>query len=423
MRYSRLFGKTQRAVSKEAQSVSHRLLTRAGLIDQVMAGVFSFLPLGLRVLEKIEKIVDEEMAKIGGQKILLSTLQPKEVWQKTQRWDNFDALLKVKSRFGKEYALGPTHEEVITPLAKNFISSYKDLPFFVYQIQTKFRDEPRAKSGIIRGREFGMKDLYSFHTSQKDLENYYAKVKEAYFKILERVGLKAKYTEASGGAFTKKYSHEFMVVSEAGEDTIVYCPRCEFCQEEEIAQYSVDDGCPKCGLGRLKSAKAIEVGNIFDLGTKFSQDFDLDFTDKDGKKKLVVMGCYGLGTTRLLGTIVEVHHDKRGIIWPESVAPYDVHLIQLKTQNSKLKTTTENLKLFGEKVYNELIKACVEVLYDDREDVSAGIKFADADLIGIPVRLVVSEKLFRDKKIEWKKRGSEKKEILSLDEVLSRIKA
>ena len=409
-----MFGKTQRAVSAEAQSVSHQLLIRAGFIDQVMAGVFSFLPLGLRVLEKIEKIVDEEMEKIGGQKMLLSTLQPKEVWQKTDRWDNFDALFKVKSRFGKEYALGPTHEEVITPLAKKFIASYRDLPFFVYQIQTKFRDEPRAKSGIIRGREFGMKDLYSFHSSQKDLEGYYAKVKEAYFRILERVNLKAKYTEASGGAFTKKYSHEFMVVSEAGEDTIVFCPRCEFCQEKEIAEYSADDGCPKCGLGRLKTSLAIEVGNIFDLGTKFSQDFGLDFTDKDGKKKLVAMGCYGLGTTRLLGTIVEVHHDKRGIIWPESVAPFDAHLIDIP--DGKI-SNTEALKTY------ETLKANrVEVLWDDRSDVSAGVKFADADLIGIPMRLVVSEKLAKDKKIEWKKRESEKKEILSLETVLSRLK-
>lgn len=414
MRYSNLFGKTQREVSKEAKSVSHQLLIRAGFIDQVMAGVFSFLPLGLRVLEKIEKIVDEEMEKIGGQKVLLSTLQPKEVWQKTDRWDNFDALFKVKSRFGKEYALGPTHEEVITPLAKKFIASYRDLPFFVYQIQTKFREEPRAKSGIIRGREFEMKDLYSFHSSQKDLEGYYAKVKEAYFRILERVNLKAKYTEASGGAFTKKHSHEFMVVSEAGEDTIVFCPRCEFCQEKEIAEYSADDGCPKCGLGRLKTAKAIEVGNIFDLGTKFSHDFGLDFTDKDGKKKLVAMGCYGLGTTRLLGTIVEVHHDRRGIIWPESVAPFDAHLIDIpdgKISNTEALKTYETLKASG-----------VEVLWDDRGDVSAGVKFTDADLIGIPNRLVVSEKLANIRKIEWKKRESEKKEILSLETVLSRLK-
>ncbi len=414
MRYSKLFGKTHKTVASEIKSASHRLLVRAGFIDQAMAGVFSFLPLGLRVLDKIEKIVDEEMEKIEGQKVLLSALQPKEAWLKTDRWDSFDALFKIKSRFKKEYALGPTHEEVITPLVKKFVASYKDLPFFVYQIQTKFRDEPRAKSGIIRGREFGMKDLYSFHSSQKDLEYYYEKVKEAYFRILEKADLKAKYTEASGGAFTKKYSHEFMVVSKAGEDTIIYCSKCEFCQEEEIAQFTRRDLCPKCEKGILKTAKAIEVGNIFDLGAKFSKDFGLYFTDKDGKQKLVVMGCYGLGTTRLMGTIVEVHHDKKGIIWPESVAPFDVHLIDISNEK---KGKTETLR-----VYEALKKKGVEVLWDDRDDVSAGVKFAVADLIGIPVRLVVSEKLAKTQKIEWKRRDSERQEVLSSEAILSRLK-
>ena len=358
------------------------------------------------MLRRVDQIIREEMNRIGGQEILMAALHPKRLWEQTGRWESFDALLKVISHYKRWYALGPTHEEVVFPLIKEFVFSYRDLPVFVYQIQTKFRDEPRAKSGVLRGREFGMKDMYSFHASMKDLEDFYEKVKVAYLKIFKRCGLDAKITEASGGDFTKRYSHEFMVLTPAGEDTIVYCSDCTFCQNLEISKLKAGDNCPRCGKG-LKEAKAIEVGNIFNLETKFSKDFGVYFMDKRGKRRLVVAGCYGIGDSRLVGTIVEVHHDERGIIWPESVAPYQVHLVTLGGGDKR-----------GEEVYKKLREKGVEVLWDDREE-SAGVKFADADLIGIPVRLVVSKKT--GKQIEWKRRGEEKTEVVGLDEVFKRL--
>lgn len=407
MRYSQLFGKTIKDVSRDEVSVNAKLLTQAGFIRKEVAGVYNFLPLGLRVVNKISNIVREEMNKVGGQEMLMASLQSKENWEKTGRWKSFDALFKIASQFEKEYALGPTHEEVLVPLASEFILSYKDLPMYVYQIQTKFRDEARAKSGILRGREFLMKDFYSFHASREDLDSYYEKMKGAYKKAYERMGLDAIETKASGGTFSD-FSHEYQVITEAGEDEIIYCPGGDFSENSEITKVAEGKQCD-LGHGPLKKEKTIEVGNIFPLSDKFSKAFGLKFKDSSGEEKFVMMGCYGLGITRAMGTIVEVSNDDKGIIWPAEVAPFDVHLVHIEDSETEPWT---------KEVYEKLTKAGVDVLWDDRENVSAGAKFADADLIGIPVRLVVSKKVGVGK-IEAKKRNEEEVKIMGIDDVLA----
>jgi len=422
MRYSQLFTKTRKKAPRDELTRNAQLLVRAGFVNKLMAGVYSYLPLGLRVLRKIENIVREEMNAIGGQEVFLPALHPSENWKKTGGWDNIDVLFKIKSRTGRDYALGQSHEEVITPLVKEYVNSYKDLPVFVYQIQEKYRDELRAKSGVLRGREFGMKDLYSFHTDQADFEKFYEKAKKAYLKIYKRCGLTAKVTEASGGSFSEKISYEFMVLTDAGEDDILYCDKCEYCINVDIAKSKEGNTCPKCKKGILVKARASEVGNVFDLGQKYSRDFDFYVLDKKGKKIYPVMGCYGIGTTRLLGVIVERFNDEKGILWPESVAPFQAHLVDLEVKSQKSK-----VKSFAETIYSKLLDAGVEVLWDDRKDISAGEKFAEADLIGIPVRLVVSDKTRSissgqaGDKVEWKRRDSDKTELVGVEEAVRRI--
>ncbi len=394
MLQSKLFYKANKNKSANAESISHDLLTRAGYVDQLMAGVYSFLPLGFRVLKNIENIIRKNMEEIGGQEVLLPTLQPKENWLKTNRWDTVDILFKVNGSGDKEYAMGPTHEEVITPLAKKMIFSYRDLPLHVFQIQNKFRDELRAKSGILRTREFMMKDLYSFHATQEDFEKYYAIVAKTYGKIFKEIGIgKITYqTLASGGSFSK-YSDEFQMLTEAGEDIIYICKKCDIAINKEIK--NENPTCPKCGNADFDEKKAVEVGNIFNLGTGFSKPFDLKFTDKDAQDKPVLMGCYGIGIGRLMGAIVEASHDDRGIIWPKSVAPFAVHLIHLG--GAKVKTSAQ-------KLYKSLQEVGVEVLWDDRENKTAGEKFAESDLLGIPYRIVVSEKTLEKDCVEIKER-------------------
>jgi len=397
MKQSELFTKTLREAPKDEEAFNAQLLARAGFTEKLMAGVYSYLPLGLRVLKKIENIVREEMDKIGGQEILMPILHPKTIWETTGGWDKIDVLFKIKSRTGKEYALGQSEEEVVTPLVLKRAVAYRDLPLAVYQINWKFRDELRAKSGLLRGREFYMKDMYSFHATQEDFERFYAIAKGAYLKIYKRLGLTAKVTEASGGSFSEKISYEFMVLTGAGEDDIFYCNRCAYCINAGIAKVKAGDKCPKCGKGALTAGRASEVGNVFDLGQKYGKDFNLTFTDKDGTKKYPVMGCYGIGISRLMGVIAEKCHDERGIIWPESVAPFRFHLVELKRGS-------------GKDIYRRLQAKSDEVLYDDRE-ISAGEKFADADLIGIPYRLVVSDKT--KGRVEIKKRDSKTTKIVS----------
>lgn len=399
MRQSALFTKTLREDPKDEESLNAKLLIRAGFIYKVMAGVYSLLPMGFIVFKKIEEVVRRKMVEAGGQEMVMSSLHPRANWETTGRFNNFDVLFKFTSFYSKnDYVLGPTHEEIITPILKQNIFSYRDLPARVFQFQTKFRDEKRAKSGMLRGREFVMKDLYSFHADQEDLDRYYEVMKQAYLEIFDELGIDEKtyFTLASGGTFSK-YSHEFQTITEAGEDTIHICDNCHMAiNDEVIGEQSV---CPQCGNSNLHAEKAIEVGNIFKLGSKFSDPFELKFKDSNGEEKPVIMGCYGIGITRLIGTIVEAYNDDKGMIWPERVAPYRFHLIETKFG-------------LGEEIYKKLISDGYEVLYDDRE-VSVGEKFADADLIGIPYRLVISDR--NEGKIELKKRSD--KEIKLIDYV------
>lgn len=402
MRYSQVFSKSSKSHPADAESVNAKFLVQGGFVHQEMAGVYTWLPLGLRTLRKVENIIRDELNKLGAQEILMSALQPKENWVTTNRWDAVDVLFKVPSQTGKEYALGPTHEEIVTPLVKDFLSSYHQLPLAVYQIQSKFRDELRAKSGVMRGREFGMKDLYSFHATQEDLEAYYEKVKQAYIAIFSRCGMDVKVTEASGGSFTKKFSHEFQIITPAGEDLLIACPKCTFAQNTEVATLKAGEACPKC-QSELVETKGVEAGNIFDLGTRFSEAFDVSFTTESGERKHALMGCYGIGTTRLVGAIVEASHDDKGIVWPKNVAPFAVHIVVLGSKDEAVQATTNAA---ADKLYAELMAAGVEVLIDDRAGLSAGEKFADADLLGMPVRVVVSEKSLKNSAFEVKLRSS-----------------
>ncbi len=579
MRYSQLFGRTKLEAPHDSDSVNAKYLTQAGFVDKLTAGVYTFLPLGLRVLEKIKQIIREEMNAVDGQEILMPSLHPIEIWETTGRNKTADAILyRTKGAGDKDFVFGPSHEETVTPLAGKYVMSHKDLPFAVYQIQTKFRNEPRAKSGLLRGREFGMKDMYSFHTTDEDLDKYYDRVKEAYLKVYERCGLKAYVVEASGGIFSDKISHEFSVETVAGEDKIMVCKKCNVAQNLEVAVgkvnnphadekeqpmkevkaerefnieasakahnvpeskvlktviykvqpigdkgysgfigvcirgdlqinedklsrflnaqiraaspteltelglvqgfispighakvkggpihnpgeknalYFVADNsikevknmvtgankknmdivnvntgrdfvieefadfvtvekgfkCAKCD-SPLEEIKAVEAGNIFKLGTKYSKDFDLYFTDEKGQRKHVIMGCYGIGTSRMVGTVVEASHDEKGIIWPKSVAPYLVHLISLGAD--------EEVKKEAEKIYADLKKDGFEVLFDDR-DVSAGKKFNDADLIGIPLRLTVSNRTLKEGAAEWKLRVEKDGKLVKLENLLKEV--
>jgi prolyl-tRNA synthetase len=414
MRQSQLFTKTRKEAPKDEVSKNAELLIRAGFIHKEMAGVYTFLPLGLRVLNNIVGIIRDEMNKIGGQEIALTALQDKNVWEKSGRWSDevVDNWFKTKLKNQSELGLGFTHEEPLTVLMKNFVASYRDLPKFVYQFQTKFRNEARAKSGIMRGREFLMKDLYSFSKNQKEHDEFYEKSKQAYMNIFERVGLGGRtfITFASGGTFSK-YSHEFQTITDAGEDTIYVD------QEKKIAvnkEVYADEVLKDLELKKkdLKEEKAVEVGNIFSLGTRFSEPFDLSYVDESGEKKLVVMGSYGIGPGRVMGTIVEVLSDSKGIVWPKEVAPFTVHLIEMKGG--------EAVSVAAEKLYRDLNKKGISVLWDDR-DTRAGEKFADADLIGIPYRVIISEKTLKENKFELKLRTEEEAELVDETVLLKKI--
>jgi prolyl-tRNA synthetase len=417
MLQSKLFSKTSKDISKDEASLNAQFLIKAGFVDKLAAGVYSILPLGWRVIRKIENIIREEMDIAGGQEIFMPTLHPRKNWEKTGRWESMgEDLYKLEADNDAKLILGPTHEEVLVPLAKKFINSYKDLPQHVYQFQNKFRREKRVKSGILRTREFLMKDLYSFHADQEDLDNYYEKIKEVYRKIFQRCGIgdKTYLTYASGGTFAK-YSHEFQALTPAGEDLIYVCDKCKVAINKEILN-DQKNKCPECGNSQLEEKKAVEVGNIFKLGVKFSEPFDLFYSKKDGKKQLAVMGCYGIGIQRLMGAIVEVKNDEQGIIWPMTVAPFRVHLLELDPRDAQIKENAKNL-------YQTLQEKGVEVLWDDREDKLAGAKFADCDLIGIPYRVVISQKTFKEGKYEIKKREEKEGQLVNLEELLKIVTA
>lgn len=413
MLQSKLFTKTRHEAPKDEVSKNAQLLIRAGYVHKEMAGVYSYLPLGIRVLSKVENIIREEMNRIGGQEIRMATLHPSEPWKQTGAWDAVDVLFKIQSRTEKEYAMGQSEEEIVTPIAQEYVTSYKDLPVAIYQIGQKYRDELRAKSGIMRGREFGMKDMYSFHLDQADFEKYYAVAKEAYLKVFSRAGLTAKVTEGSGGAFTTKISYEFMVLTDAGEDNILYCEKCDYCINTEIAKTKKGDTCPKCTASALNEGVASEVGNVFDLGDKYPRAFNFICKDAEGKEVYPIVGCYGIGTSRLMGVIAEKFADEKGLVWPVSVAPFRVHILSLGV--------SEQVKMKSEELLIECEKAGIEVLLDDR-DVSAGAKFADSDLLGIPTRIVVSEKSLTAGGYEVRDRATGHTEIMNTGGLLNYVR-
>lgn len=397
MRRTELFTKTRKEAPADEVSKNAQLLIRAGYIHKEIAGVYTFLPLGLRVLENINRIIREEMNAIGGQELRLTTLQDPEIWQSTDRWDDekVDVWFKSELKNGSAVGLAPTHEEPLVRAVKPYVSSYKDLPFLAYQIQTKFRNETRAKSGVMRGREFLMKDLYSFARTEKEHDELYEKVKQAYYKVFERLGIGEQtfLTFASGGMFSQ-YSHEFQTICDVGEDTIYLDREKKIAVNEEVLN---DETLTNLGLqkDKLEEVHAVEVGNIFTLRDKFSKPLNLTFIDENDQEQTVLMGCYGIGPSRLVGTVTELLGDERGLVWPVNIAPFGVYLASLGASEDTAKA--------ADGLYEELKAKGVEVLYDDRH-VSAGEKFADADLLGIPYRVVVSEKTLAADSVEVKKR-------------------
>lgn len=412
MRQSQLFTKTRREAPTDEISKNAEFLIRGGFIHKEIAGAYAYLPLGLRVLKKIESIIREEMNKIGGQEVSMTALQNPELWKQTNRWSDevVDNWFKTKLKNDAELGLGFSHEEPLVNMLTNFVSSYKDLPIYVYQFQTKFRNELRAKSGILRGREFLMKDMYSFSRTEEEFSLFYEKMKGVYKTIFQRVGIGhlTYMTFASGGTFSK-YSHEFQTLTPAGEDTIYVDEATSIAVNQEVY---TDEVLASLNLlkGKLVEKKAIEVGNIFELKTRFSEPFGLSYADEKGEMRPVFMGCYGIGLGRLMGTVVEALADDKGIIWPESIAPFTVHLLALGEDEAVAREVG--------KIYETLGKNNIEVLFDDRAGVSAGEKFADSDLLGIPYRVVVSLRSLKEGGIEIKKRAEQKGKVVSLEELL-----
>jgi len=418
MKQSILFTRTTKESPKDEVSKNAQLLIRAGFVNKEIAGVYSYLPMGLRVINKISNIIREEMDAAGGQEVFLTVLQEKSVWEKTNRWSDevVDNWFKTFLKNGTELGLGFTHEEAIARLMTNFVSSYKDLPFAAYQIQTKFRNEARAKAGLMRGREFFMKDMYSFSRNKEEHEVFYEKMKHVYMKVFNRLGMgnKTYITISNGGSFSK-YSYEFQTISEAGEDVI--------CIIDEINRIAVnkddfkDDVLNDFGLkidrSNLPEFKSIEVGDIYSLGCKYSEAFDLKYKNERGENEFVYMGSYGMSPSRLMGAVVELNSDDKGIVWPETVAPFKVHLIGLGKEGTEARTKADE-------IYEILQKNNIEVLYDDR-DSSAGEKFADSDLIGCPYRLVVSDKTLKENSAELKLRSENEFEMVKIDDILNKL--
>ena len=411
MQVSHLFTKTLKNAPADEVAKNAQLLIRAGFVHKEMAGVYAYLPLGKKVLENITQIIREEMDAVGGSEISLTALQSKGPWEASGRWDDavLDVWFKTKLANGSELGLAPTHEEPLTMLMKNYIHSYKDLPVYPYQFQIKFRNELRSKSGLMRGREFWMKDLYSFSRTQEEHDAFYEKISGAYDRVFERLGLgdSTFKTFASGGSFAK-FSHEFQTISEVGED-VIYLDRAKnIAINEEVLN---DEVLAELGVNRdeLEEVKAVEVGNIFTLGTRFSDPLDLNYTDENGESKPVIMGSYGIGPSRLMGLIAEHFADDKGLVWPENVAPYKVYLVSIGDVAEQANELYEKLKTAG-----------VSVLFDDRDE-RPGAKFADAELIGLPYRVTISGRLLEEEKLEFTPRNGGETELLTLDELLAKI--
>lgn len=411
MRVTNLFTKTLKNAPADEVAKNAQLLIRAGFVYKEMAGVYAYLPLGKKVLENIIQVIREEMDGVGGNEISLTALQPSDVWQASGRWDDnvMDVWFKTKLANGTELGLAPTHEEPLTKLMKSYIHSYKDLPVYPYQFQIKFRNELRSKSGLMRGREFWMKDLYSFSRTQEEHDAFYEKISEAYNRVFQRLGLgdSTFKTFASGGSFAK-FSHEFQTISDVGED-IIYLDRAKgIAINEEVY---TDEVLAELGVNRdeLEEVKAVEVGNIFTLGTRFSDPLNLSFTDENGQAKPVIMGSYGIGPSRLMGLIAEHFADDKGLVWPENVAPYKVYLVSIGAVAEQANELYEKLKAVG-----------LTVLFDDRDE-RPGAKFADAELMGLPYRVTISERLLNEGKLEFTRRTGGDTEVLTLDELIAKI--
>lgn len=406
---SQLPSRCLKETPKEDVSINARWLIRGGFVSRLMGGVYSYLPLGLRVLQKVENIVREEMNALGSSEVLMPALHPQQAWEVTGRWDKMtDIIYRVSDGGDKVFGLGPTHEEIVTPLIGSFIQSYKDLPMSVYQIQTKYRNEPRPKSGLLRGREFRMKDMYSFHTDPKELDSYYERAIEAYHNVFKRCGIgdRTFLTYASGGVFSR-FSHEFQAVTPYGEDTVYLDRQKKIAVNKEI----IDEVSEELGISKdsVEAVKAIEVGNIFKLGTRFTDACQVTATMPDGNKGKVHMGCYGIGTSRIVGTVVELCHDDNGIVWPEGIAPFDFHVMALGKEDASLTTAKD----FARRLNN----AGKEVLLDDRP-CSPGQKFAESDIIGIPHRVIFSPKLQEKGMCEIKNRKTGETTTLPIAEAL-----
>lgn len=411
MRLSKNFTRTIKQAPADEVARNAQLLIRAGYVHKTMAGVYSYLPLGLKVVENIKQIVREEMNKISSQELVMSTLQSKELWQETGRWSDelVDVWFKSHLQDGTEVGFGWTHEEPIVDLLRNYLKSYKDLPISVYQFQNKLRNELRAKSGIMRGREFVMKDMYSVHASKEDLDKYYNAAIEAYKRCYDRFGIgdETYVTFASGGAFTK-FSHEFQTICDAGEDYIYLHRGKNIAVNEEV----LDDAVKELGINRseLERVKTAEVGNIFNFGTQKSEEMRLVFTDAEGVEQYAYMGSYGIGITRVMGVIVEKFADDKGLVWPENIAPAKVYLVQIGSQS----------RATADELYQKLQSAGIETIYDDRDE-RPGVKFADAELLGIPYRVTVSDRLLDDGKWEVSTRQTGEQRLLTADELLATL--
>lgn len=411
MFWSKTFIPTLKETPQEAESISHQLLLRAGLVRMLMAGAYSYLPLGLKVLENIQNIIRQEMNSCDASELLLPALQPLDLWQRTGRdKDIGEVMIKFTDRRGRKLCLGPTHEEVITDLVKSQVSSYKQLPVILYQIQTKFRDEIRPRFGLVRACEFIMKDAYSFDKDEAGLDKNYQAMYEAYIRIFKRCGLKVLTPEADSGVMGGKVSHEFMVPANDGEDVVLVCSKCN---KAKAFKEGVQDKCPDCNID-LERVNAIEVGHIFKLGTKYSVSLGANFVDAFGKLNPIIMGCYGIGVSRLISAAIEQNYDANGIIWPQELAPYKVIILVLDV-------TDEAIMRLALSVYKDLEDSGIEVLFDDRDE-RAGVKFKDADLLGIPLQIIIGKGALKDGQIELKNRRTQAKVIKPKEDMLKEIK-
>lgn len=411
MRLSRLFTKTRKNVPADETAKNAQLLIKAGFIHKEMAGVYAYLPLGLMVIENIKSIIREEMNSVGGNELIMTSLQRKELWEKTDRWDDkkVDVWFKSQLKNGTDVGFGWSHEEQITEMMKNYLTSYRDLPAYVYQFQTKLRNELRAKSGIMRGREFVMKDMYSYTSSEEAHQKFYEETTEAYLRVFNRLGIGEQtfLTFASGGAFTQ-FSHEFQTITEAGEDIIYLHRSKKLAINQEVL---TDEVISQLGVNRqdLEEVKAAEVGNIFSFGSTKSEQLGLYYSDESGSQKPVILGSYGIGVTRVMGVIAELFSDSNGLVWPDNIAPAKVYIARLSDQDHIIKVADE--------LYEKLKTQDISVIYDDR-DVRAGEKFADADLMGIPYRVVVSDKTTKTNTYEIKKRTDQEAKMVKIDQII-----